>query len=122
MYGQNHKLNVLTAQHEDEVVEIVQRDTLQNDGSTKEDVLTYLSNVRIHSLSKVESINLNANEDVLLAEYNTKGIQPLRSHIKEIASFIKRLNPEAKDFDLNSGIDVQPLKEAIDELKGPAPK
>jgi NitT/TauT family transport system substrate-binding protein len=122
MYGPAHKLNVLTAPHEDEVVEILQRDTFQSDGSTKQDVVGYLANVRLHSLAKVESINLDANENVLLAEYNTKGLQPLRSHIKEVASFIKRLNPNAKDFDLNTGIDTQPLKEAIEELKARPPR
>jgi NitT/TauT family transport system substrate-binding protein len=117
MYGTAHKLNELNAAHADEVVQILQAQTFLGDGSTTEDVRSYLGNVRLHSLAKVESINLDKRDDVLIEEYTTKGVQPLRSHIKEVASFVKRLNPNAKDFNLDEGIDVEPLRQAIAELK-----
>jgi hypothetical protein len=44
-------------------------------GSTSEDVLSYLNNVRLHSLAKVESIKLDKREDVLIQEHTTKGVQ-----------------------------------------------
>ncbi|MBK8212247.1 MAG: ABC transporter substrate-binding protein [Myxococcales bacterium] len=116
MYGADHKRNTLDLAHRDEVLDLVSQGTFLGNVTTDE-ASGYLGNVRIHSLSKLETVNLDKREDVLLAEYGTKGLQPLRSHIREVAAFVKRTDPKADDFDLAKGIDTGPLEAAISELK-----
>jgi hypothetical protein len=117
MYGRNHTRNTLNLAHKDEVVELVRTGTFLSGDVSSEEVVSYLANVRVHGLEKLKSVNLDPREDVLLADYGTKGIQPLRSHIREVSTFVKRINPKAKDFDLTTGIDTGPLDAAIRELE-----
>ncbi len=119
MYGRNHTRNALNLAHADEVIELVRTGTFLSGDVTGEEVASYLANVRVHGLEKLKSVNLDPREDVLLADYGTKGIQPLRSHIKEVATFVKRIHPTAKDFDLATGIDTGPIDAAIRELEAP---
>ncbi len=117
MYGRNATRSILDASHADEVVQIVQQQTYENDGSTADEVRAYLGSVRHHNLTKLEKINFDARETVLLADYSTLGVQPLRSHLSEIAAFVKRTTPDAAPFDVAQRTDVAPLKAAIDALK-----
>lgn len=117
MYGRDATRSILDASHSDEVVQIVQQQTYENDGSTAEEVRAYLGSVRHHNLTKLEKINLDPRETVLLADYSTLGAQPLRSHLAEIASFVKRTTPAAAPFDVGQRTDVAPLQAAIDALK-----
>jgi hypothetical protein len=98
-------------------VQIVQEQTYENDGSSADEVRAYLGSVRHHNLAKLEKINLDPRETVLLADYSTLGVQPLRSHLSEISAFVKRTTPEATPFDIAERTDVAPLKAAIDALK-----
>jgi NitT/TauT family transport system substrate-binding protein len=117
MYGRDATRSILDASHADEVVQIVQQQTYENDGSTADEVRAYLGSVRHHNLAKLEKINFDARETVLLADYSTLGVQPLRSHLSEIAAFVKRTTPDAAPFDVAQRTDVAPLKAAVDALK-----
>ena len=117
MYGRDSTRSILDAAHADEVVQIVQEQTYENDGSSADEVRAYLGSVRHHNLAKLEKINLDPRETVLLADYSTLGVQPLRSHLSEISAFVKRTTPEAAPFDIAERTDVAPLKAAIDALK-----
>ncbi|HEU4408809.1 MAG TPA: ABC transporter substrate-binding protein [Polyangiaceae bacterium] len=116
MYGEGHRLNVLNAARADEVVEIVQRRTFLGDGTSKEDVLSSLANVRVFSRAKLEAVNLDEREDVRLAEYPTKGVQPLRSHLRELDEFIRALNPAAAPLQAQVTVDLEPLRTALAQL------
>ncbi len=117
MYGRNHTRNVLNLAHHDEVVELVRTGTFLSGEVSTDEVVSYLANVRVHGLEKLKSVNLDTREDVLLADYGTKGIQPLRSHIREVSKFVKRIHPTAKEFDLATGVDTGPMDAAIRELE-----
>ena len=53
-------------------------------------------------------------------DYSTLGVQPLRSHLSEIAAFVKRTTPDAAPFDVAQRTDIAPLKAAVDALKARA--
>jgi NitT/TauT family transport system substrate-binding protein len=118
MYGRDHKLNALNIARADEVIEIMQRRTFLSDGTSRETVLSYLGNVRIFNRAKIEAVNFDEREDVKLIDYPTKGVQPLRSHLRELSDFIRAQNPKAAEQSTKVTIDLGPLRRALDDLKG----
>jgi NitT/TauT family transport system substrate-binding protein len=116
MYGRGHTQNVLNAARADEVLDVMRRRTFLDDGTSRETILSYLGNVRIFNRAKIEAVNFDERDDVGLAEYPTKGVQPLRSHLRELGEFIRARNPDAKALETQVTVDLGPLRAALDQL------
>jgi ABC-type nitrate/sulfonate/bicarbonate transport system substrate-binding protein len=128
IFGKDNTSGVPDPAHRAELFQIMREKTVASKNKDKPGTFTpstasdqelegYLANAPALLFKDFDRINAGTETDIKILEYNTKGVQTVRSHITEMSQFVVEQYPGSKPIELQRFYDGKEVETAIKAFK-----